>query len=97
MTQLLTAIGFDLSTPWGIFWICTAWTFLTVTAIGADRYGGGLHGPHGRGLLHVQRDELVAAALGDRGGGRRYCRNGNGHRLDLHIDPGAAATLNELL
>lgn len=33
MIDLLTSIGFDATTPWGIFWICTAWIFLTVTAI----------------------------------------------------------------
>ncbi|HKT72169.1 MAG TPA: DUF1295 domain-containing protein [Steroidobacteraceae bacterium] len=33
MTALLTAIGFDLTTPWGLFWVCTAWTFAAVTTI----------------------------------------------------------------
>jgi hypothetical protein len=33
MTEVLTRIGFSLTTPMGIFWVCTAWTFLIVTAI----------------------------------------------------------------
>jgi steroid 5-alpha reductase family enzyme len=33
MTELLTSIGFDLSSNWGIFWLCTAWTFFVVTVI----------------------------------------------------------------
>ena len=33
MLEFLTSIGFDLSTAKGIFWLCTAWTFLAVTAI----------------------------------------------------------------
>jgi len=33
MTELLTNLGFSLTTPTGIFWVCTAWTFLIVTII----------------------------------------------------------------
>jgi steroid 5-alpha reductase family enzyme len=33
MTEVLTRIGFSLTTPMGIFWVCTAWTFLIVTVI----------------------------------------------------------------
>lgn len=33
MIELLTSLGFDPKTPMGIFWICTAWTFLAVTVI----------------------------------------------------------------
>jgi steroid 5-alpha reductase family enzyme len=33
MTELLTSIGFDLTTNWGVFWLCTAYTFLVVTII----------------------------------------------------------------
>jgi steroid 5-alpha reductase family enzyme len=33
MIEFLTSLGFDLSTNWGIFWVCTAWTFFIVTVI----------------------------------------------------------------
>jgi steroid 5-alpha reductase family enzyme len=33
MTALLTSVGFDLTTTWGIFWVCTTWTFMVVTTI----------------------------------------------------------------
>lgn len=33
MTELLTQVGFDLTTPVGIFWLCSAYTFFVVTAI----------------------------------------------------------------
>ena len=33
MSELLTGLGFDLASNWGIFWLCTAWTFLVVTVI----------------------------------------------------------------
>lgn len=33
MLQLLTDIGFRPDTAWGIFWLCTAWSFLAVTTI----------------------------------------------------------------
>ncbi|VWX50158.1 DUF1295 domain-containing protein [Novosphingobium sp. 9U] len=33
MDATLTGLGFDLTSGWGIFWICTAWTFLVVTLI----------------------------------------------------------------
>ena len=33
MTAMLTSLGFDLATHWGIYWLCTAWTFLVVTVI----------------------------------------------------------------
>lgn len=33
MTELLTNPGFDLASHWGIFWLCTAWTFFIVTVI----------------------------------------------------------------
>jgi steroid 5-alpha reductase family enzyme len=33
MTELLAHLGFNLTTPIGIFWVCTAWTFLVVTLI----------------------------------------------------------------
>ena len=33
MTDLLTSLGFDLTTQVGMFWVCTAWTFLVVTVI----------------------------------------------------------------
>lgn len=33
MSALLTTIGFDLTTPWGVFLLCTAWTFFVVTVI----------------------------------------------------------------
>jgi len=33
MTQFLANLGFNLSSGWGIFWVCTAWTFLIVTVI----------------------------------------------------------------
>lgn len=29
----LTELGFDLTSNWGIFWVCTAWNFLVVTLI----------------------------------------------------------------
>jgi steroid 5-alpha reductase family enzyme len=33
MTELLSGLGFDLGSPWGVYWLCTAWTFLVVTLI----------------------------------------------------------------
>ncbi|MDB5972343.1 MAG: hypothetical protein JWQ90_4793 [Hydrocarboniphaga sp.] len=33
MTEIITGLGFDLSTNWGIFWLCTTYTFLVVTLI----------------------------------------------------------------
>lgn len=33
MTAMLSDMGFNLATNWGIYWLCTAWTFLLVTAI----------------------------------------------------------------
>jgi steroid 5-alpha reductase family enzyme len=33
MHDLLTGLGFNLATNLGIFWVCTAWTFLVVTII----------------------------------------------------------------
>jgi steroid 5-alpha reductase family enzyme len=33
MTALLTALGFNLASPWGVYWLCTAWTFFVVTLI----------------------------------------------------------------
>ena len=33
MIDLLSALGFDPSSPWGVFWLCTAWTFFIVTVI----------------------------------------------------------------
>jgi len=33
MHDLLSGLGFNLATNWGVFWVCTAWTFLVVTVI----------------------------------------------------------------
>jgi steroid 5-alpha reductase family enzyme len=33
MTELLSGMGFDFASPWGVYWLCTAWTFLVVTVI----------------------------------------------------------------
>jgi steroid 5-alpha reductase family enzyme len=33
MTAFLTQLGFNLATPMGVFWLCTAWTFSVVTLI----------------------------------------------------------------
>lgn len=33
MTELLAGIGLDITTNWGIFWLCTAYTFAVVTII----------------------------------------------------------------
>jgi steroid 5-alpha reductase family enzyme len=33
MTEFLTRLGFNLASPMGIFWVCTAWTFTIVTLI----------------------------------------------------------------
>ena len=33
MSQLLTAIGFELSSNWELYWLCTAWTIFSVTVI----------------------------------------------------------------
>jgi steroid 5-alpha reductase family enzyme len=33
MSQLLGAAGLELSSNWELYWLCTAWTFFSVTAI----------------------------------------------------------------
>ncbi|MDB5968362.1 MAG: hypothetical protein JWQ90_812 [Hydrocarboniphaga sp.] len=33
MTDVLLRLGFDLTSNWGVFWLCTAYTFLVVTII----------------------------------------------------------------
>jgi steroid 5-alpha reductase family enzyme len=75
MTELLTAIGFDLGTPWGIFWVCTAWTFFVVTAIWViglfqtdhsmmdGYYGFGYAIPTWIAYLIVQPQSTTATAL----------------------------------
>ncbi|MET0545764.1 MAG: DUF1295 domain-containing protein [Caulobacterales bacterium] len=35
MNDLLSSAGFDLASPWGVFALCTAWTFFAVTLIWA--------------------------------------------------------------
>lgn len=75
MTELLTSLGFDLTTPMGIFIVCTAWNFFVITAIWViglfqtdhsmmdGYYGFGYATPVWIAYMLVQPQSATAAAL----------------------------------